>query len=74
MRDLRTEQYRCIYEQPIYPKNLCLKDPPGHHDDHDQIRRGVMKNMMEKGLYKAPAHANAGTKTIKKEKEEVPAD
>ena len=72
MRDLRTEQFRCIYEQPIYPKNLCLKEPPGHHDDHDQIRRGVMKHMMEKGLYKAPAHANAGTKAVNKEKEEVP--
>ena len=75
MRDLRTEQFRCIYEKPIYPKNLCLKEPPaGHHEDHDKIRRSVMKNMMERGLYKAPTHANPAPKAAKKEKEEVPAD
>lgn len=71
IRDLRTEQYQCIYRAPIYPKNLCMKEPPGHHDDHDKIRRAVMQNMLKSGLYKPPTHA-AGAKN--EEKEEVSAD
>ena len=27
LRDLRTEQFRCIYDQPLYPRNLGLKPP-----------------------------------------------
>ena len=74
MRDLRTEQFRCIYEQPIYPKNLCMKEPPGNHEDHDEIRRNVMQDMMDRGLFKPPTHSNAQPASKKREKEEVPAD
>ena len=28
MRDLRTEQYRLIYDQPVFEKNLCIGRPP----------------------------------------------
>ena len=28
MKDLRTEMYQMVYEQPIYPKNLYLDRPP----------------------------------------------
>jgi predicted amidohydrolase len=69
MRDLRTEQYRCIYEQPIYPKNLCLHEPPGHHADNDEIRHSVMESMLKRGIFKSPAGAKVASK-----KEEVPAD
>ena len=27
-KDLRTEQYRAIYDKPIYPKNQYLAEPP----------------------------------------------
>ena len=67
LRDLRTEQFRCIYEQPIYPKNLGLEEHPGRHADHDEIRRRVMETMLQKGIYRAPAAA-------KRELEDVPAD
>ncbi len=30
MKDLTTEQYQLIYEQPIYPKNLYLERTPVH--------------------------------------------
>jgi hypothetical protein len=31
MKDLTTEQYRLIYEQPIYPKNLYADRAPYTH-------------------------------------------
>jgi len=31
MKDLRTELYQVVYDQPIYPKNLYLERPPYKH-------------------------------------------
>lgn len=59
LRDLRTEQFRCIYAQPIYPKNLGLDKHPGRHADHDEIRHRVTAEMMGKGIYQRPAHEKA---------------
>ena len=69
LRDLRTEQFRCIYEQPVYPKNLGLEKHPGRHADHDEIRRRVVETMLDKGLYQQPALSKEQRKA-----EEVPAD
>ena len=30
LKDLRMEQYKIIYEEPIFPKNLWLDPPPGY--------------------------------------------
>ncbi|MBZ5539344.1 MAG: hydrolase [Acidobacteriia bacterium] len=69
LRDLRTEQFRCIYEKPLYPKNLGLKKHPGGHADHDAIRHRVLAEMVERGIYRRPTKTKAQPKT-----EEVPAD
>jgi hypothetical protein len=34
LKDLTTEQYQVIYEQPVYPKNLYLDRPPYNHGDY----------------------------------------
>ena len=34
MKDLTTEQYRLIYDQPVYPKNLYLDRAPYTHDEY----------------------------------------
>jgi hypothetical protein len=52
---LRTEQFRCIYEQALYPKNLGLETHPGRHADHDEIRHQVMEMMLTKGIYRRPS-------------------
>jgi predicted amidohydrolase len=65
LRDLRTEQFRCIYEQSLYPKNLGLKAHPGRHADHDKIRQRVLNKMVAKGIYQRPTLAK---RTIKKKK------
>jgi hypothetical protein len=34
IKDLTTEQYQLIYEQPVYPKNICLNRAPYTHDEY----------------------------------------
>ncbi len=43
MKDLRTELYQLLYEQPIYPKNLYLKREPMKHAEYRQkvIKRQI---------------------------------
>lgn len=44
LKDLRTELYRMIYEQPIYPKNLYLDREPMKHDEY---RREVIDKQID---------------------------
>jgi hypothetical protein len=70
LRDLRTEQFRCIYEQAIYPKNLGMEKHPGRHADHDKIRRQVMETLLDRGTFRKPALEKAEARLP----EEMPAD
>jgi hypothetical protein len=36
LKDVRSELYRLLYEQPIYPKNLYLDRPPYNHAEYRQ--------------------------------------
>src|SRR6266849_4350456 len=44
IKDLTTEQYQLIYEQPIYPKNIYLYQVPYTHDEY---RREVIAKQIE---------------------------
>jgi hypothetical protein len=66
---LRTEQFRCIYQQAIYPKNLGLEKHPGRHADHDEIRHQIMEMMLAKDIYRRPSEIPA-----QKEPREAAAD
>ena len=70
LRDLRTEQFRCIYEQAIYPNNLGMGKHPGRHADHDEIRRQVMQTLVDRGTFQKPALEKAEPRVP----EEMPAD
>jgi hypothetical protein len=56
MKDLRTEMFQLIYEQPIYPKNLYAERAPY---DHAEYRREVLDRqvalMHERDIWKPPA-------------------
>src|SRR6266487_2544568 len=56
LKDLRTEQYQLIYEQPIYPKNLYLDRAPY---THAEFRREVIDKQIDKlhqlGIWAKPA-------------------
>ena len=58
LKDLRTEQFRLIYEDPIYEKNRCLEQPPQHHADHDQFIRENVGRLQQRCKWTAPARAS----------------
>lgn len=55
LKDLRTEQYRLIYDKAIFPKNLYLEQPPLHHAEYDELIRERIQDMVDRGIYKRPA-------------------
>lgn len=52
-KDLRTEQYAAIYEQPIYPKNQYSTEPPGEGwlERERLTRLNNINKLEERGVY-----------------------
>jgi hypothetical protein len=55
IKDLRTEQFRLIYDQPIYAKNRCLDHPPLRHAQNDRVIREVIEALHDRDIWKRPA-------------------
>ncbi len=60
LKDLRTEIFRRMYEQPIHPKNLWLEQAPLTHGPVDDIYRANIARLVERGTYTSPAHGFRG--------------
>ena len=55
MKDLTTEQYHLIYEQPVYPKNLYLERAPYTHDEYrEHVLEPNIRRLQRRGTYAAP--------------------
>jgi predicted amidohydrolase len=55
MKDLTTEQYRLIYEQEIYPKNLYLERAPYNHAEYrEHVIDPQIAKLHERGVWKRP--------------------
>jgi predicted amidohydrolase len=55
MKDLTTEQYQIIYEQPIYPKGIYLDRPPYRHAEYrDEVTRKQVELLQERGIWVKP--------------------
>ena len=55
MKDLTTEQYQLVYEQPIYPKNLYLDRAPYTHAEYrEQVTRKQVELLQERGVWARP--------------------
>jgi predicted amidohydrolase len=55
MKDLRTELYQIIYEQPIYPKNLYLdREPMKHAEYHEKVIQKQIDLMHQRGIWVKP--------------------
>lgn len=61
-KDLRSELFKRMYDLPIHPKNLWLKDAPKHHNEVDEIYRANIERLLERGAYTAPYHKFPGAK------------
>ncbi|GMA22892.1 hydrolase [Luteimicrobium album] len=58
-KDLRTEQYRAIYDRPIYPKNQYAAAPPaeGWLDREKQTRARTIELLVDRGVLTPPSRA-----------------
>ena len=60
LKDLRTEQYRCIYRDTVFKPNLYLDTPHrNRHAEMDEINRGQIDEMVERGIWAPPASTPA---------------
>ena len=64
MKDLRTEVFRRMYEEPIHPANLWLEDDPAGHADVDEVYRGNIQRLVERGAFTPPAAPAPGARYI----------
>jgi len=53
-KDLRTELFKNMYNAPVHPKNLWLKDEPKHHAEVDEIYRQNIRTLIARGAYTKP--------------------
>ncbi len=55
LKDVRTELYGLLYEQPIYPKNLYLNRPPMKHAEYrEQVTERQIRLLQERGIWVQP--------------------
>ncbi|MGQ4810487.1 Formamidase [Candidatus Entotheonellaceae bacterium PAL068K] len=58
LKDLRTELYQIVYEQPIYPKNLYLQRQPMKHAEYrKRVIEPQIKLLHERGIWAKPDHS-----------------
>ncbi|MEA2179174.1 MAG: hypothetical protein QOG77_2471 [Solirubrobacteraceae bacterium] len=62
MKDLRTEVFRRLYDEPVHPANLWLHDDPKQHAEVDEVYRGNIERLIERGAWTAPAHRHPGSR------------
>jgi hypothetical protein len=58
-KDMRVEEYKVIYDAMmakggIYPKNLCLDEPPFTEEDQLELVKHQVNKMVKFGIYTAP--------------------
>lgn len=55
LKDLRTELYQIMYEQPIYPKNLYLQHTPMKHAEYrERVTMQQIRLMHDRGIWVKP--------------------
>jgi beta-ureidopropionase len=64
LKDLRTEVFRRMYEEPIHPANLWLEQDPLPHAEVDEIYRANIRALVERGVYTPPTRSFPGARYI----------
>jgi beta-ureidopropionase len=62
LKDLRTEIFQKMYDQPIHPKNMWLKNEPRCHEEVDKVYRENICKLIERRTYTEPYHRFPGAK------------
>ena len=64
MKDLRTELFKDMYDEPIHPKNLWLKDEPKSHAEVDVVYRDNIKRLQKRGSWTPPFTKHEGARYV----------
>jgi predicted amidohydrolase len=64
LKDLRTELFQEMYNQPIHPKNLWLEQEPLHHREVDKVYRQNIESLYARGTWTRPAYHHEGAKLM----------
>jgi predicted amidohydrolase len=64
IKDLRTEVFRKMYDEPIHPANLWLHDDPKRHAEVDDIYRDNIRRLIERGTFTPPAFEHSGARYV----------
>jgi len=64
MKDLRTEIFRRMYDEPIHPKNLWLKEEPLRHAEVDEVYRANIERLVARGSFTRPSRSFPGARYI----------
>ncbi|HJP38465.1 MAG TPA: nitrilase-related carbon-nitrogen hydrolase [Gammaproteobacteria bacterium] len=62
LKDLRTEQFRLIYDEPLYEQNRCLTQAPLKHAENDSVVTQATERMFDRGIWKRPWYMSSGRK------------
>jgi predicted amidohydrolase len=62
LKDMRTELFRKMYEEPIHPRNLWLRWEPFSHQVMDEVYRSNINKLLARGTYTRPAHDFPGAR------------
>ena len=74
MKDLRTEVFRRMYEEPIHPANLWLEDDPKQHAEVDEVYRANIERLIERGSWTRPATRYDGCRFLPPSRDPADAD
>lgn len=64
LKDLRTELFARMYEKPIHPRNLWLKQDPKRHAEVDEVYRANIDRLVARGTWTLPHHETPGARYI----------
>ena len=64
MKDLRTELFRRMYEDPIHPRNLWLEQDPLPHAAVDEVYRDNIGRLVERGAWTPPSQSAPGARYL----------
>lgn len=64
LKDLRTEQYRLIYDQPVFEKNLAIDKPPGRRAEREENFKASIRRLVDRGIWQRPRFRREDRNTL----------
>jgi len=62
LKDLRVELFKRMYEEPIHPKNLAMREAPRNNAEIDEVYRASIRRLQDRGTWTKPAYPHPGSR------------